>query len=562
MEWTWVSGSNTAGTSTSGEAGVYGTLGVPVAGNVPGSRVNAVGWVDHSGNLWLFGGEGEDSAGYSGDLNDLWEFNPSTGLWAFMGGSDTIEPGYGGRPGVYGSIGVAAPTNIPGGRQGAATWTDAAGNFWLFGGQGYDSTTTDSQGFLNDLWKFNPSTLEWTWMGGSSTLPCNSVCGWDGVYGTLDIAAATNMPGGRSSASHWTDKAGNFWLFGGLGFNVFGPQELLGDLWRYTVSSNQWTWMGGRSLYAYCCGGSWPGIYGTLQTPAIGNLPGIREMSASWTDSGGNLWLFGGHAADINALIADLNDVWEYQLGNASPQAASPPDFYPGTGTYSAAQSVTLSDVTPNAAFYYTLDGSTPTTASFSYNGAVNVSSSGTVRAFAVVPNYLNSGVATAMYTINIPPPSFTLAATPSAVTIKAGQSFTVTLTITPVNSAVGLACSGLPTGASCLFGPASVTPTGTPVTAFVTNNTSKTVATAAHGGIWIPSGVMALGACFLVRKRGRSLRSLLLAACVLTMFQVLSACGGGNSSASGATPITSNVTVTGISGSIQKTVTVSLTVD
>ena len=36
-------------------------------------------------------------------------------------------------------MGVPASTNIPGARKGAVTWVDGVGNFWLFGGCGYDS---------------------------------------------------------------------------------------------------------------------------------------------------------------------------------------------------------------------------------------------------------------------------------------------------------------------------------------------------------------------------------------------------------------------------------------
>ena len=40
------------------------------------------------------------------------------------------------------------------GRVYPTSWTDEAGNFWLFGGQGYDSKGTGA--FLNDLWKYEP----------------------------------------------------------------------------------------------------------------------------------------------------------------------------------------------------------------------------------------------------------------------------------------------------------------------------------------------------------------------------------------------------------------------
>jgi hypothetical protein len=119
-------------------------LETPAAGNVPGARSSTVSWVDGDGNLWLFGGLGLDADGTLGYLNDVWEFNPSTQLWAWMGGSNTIGddcgyPGNCGEPGVYGVLGTPATGNIPGGRQLAESWTDSSGRTWLFGGLGFDS---------------------------------------------------------------------------------------------------------------------------------------------------------------------------------------------------------------------------------------------------------------------------------------------------------------------------------------------------------------------------------------------------------------------------------------
>ena len=78
-DWTWVSGSSTEGIG-GGQPGVYGILGTPAAGNVPGGRYDASSWTDSSGNLWLFGGLGYDAGGTFGWPNDLWEFNPATSL--------------------------------------------------------------------------------------------------------------------------------------------------------------------------------------------------------------------------------------------------------------------------------------------------------------------------------------------------------------------------------------------------------------------------------------------------------------------------------------------------
>jgi hypothetical protein len=82
---------------------------------------------------------------------------------------------------------------------------------------------------------------------------------------------------------------------------------------------------------------------------------------------------------------------------------AATPTFSPAPGTYSSAQSVSISDSTPNAAIYYTTDGSTPTTSSTQYTGPITVSTTTTLNAIASAPNYTQSAVASATYTIQIP---------------------------------------------------------------------------------------------------------------------------------------------------------------
>jgi N-acetylneuraminic acid mutarotase len=50
-----------------------------------------------------------------------------------------------------------------------------------------------------------------------------------------------------------------------------------------------------------------PGVYGTKGVASAGNVPGGRNSAATWIDSGGNLWLFGG-----GTNLDQLNDLWEY----------------------------------------------------------------------------------------------------------------------------------------------------------------------------------------------------------------------------------------------------------
>ena len=295
-------GSSTVG-SNGGQSGVYGALRTPAAGNVPGGRYGAANWTDATGHFWLFGGYGYDVNGNFGYLNDLWEFNPATSEWAWISGSNTVG-GHGGQPGVYGTLGTPAAGNTPGSRNFAASWTDSGGNFWLFGGWVYDSNAI--AGELNDLWTFNPSTNEWTWMGGSSTAGPHD--GQSGTYGTLGTPAAANTPGGLFAPSSWTDGSGNFWLFGGQGFDGNGNFHELNSLWQFDAGPAEWAWMGGSKTVG--SNGDVPGVYGTLGTPAAGNIPGNRSDASSW--AGGSLWLFGGSGYDSTGDGGFLNDLWEF----------------------------------------------------------------------------------------------------------------------------------------------------------------------------------------------------------------------------------------------------------
>ncbi len=292
-EWTWVSG--TEPTGTTGSSGVYGTLGVAAATNVPGGRQPAASWIDKSGNLWLFGGIGYDSTVNEGDLNDLWEFNPTSKEWTWVSGKSTAN-----WSGNYGTLGTPSATNVPGSRYGSASWIDSSGNLWLFGGSGFGS---GAAGGLNDLWEYSLTSKEWTWVSGSST------AGASGVYGTQGVAAAANVPGARSSSVSWIDSSGNLWLFGGGGIDSTGASGGLNDLWEFSPTAKEWTWVSGSSS------ANATGVYGTLGTAAASNVPGARGYSVSWTDASGNFWLFGGDifATSSAQTVTDLNDLWEYQ---------------------------------------------------------------------------------------------------------------------------------------------------------------------------------------------------------------------------------------------------------
>jgi hypothetical protein len=87
-------------------------------------------------------------------------------------------------------------------------------------------------------------------------------------------------------------------------------------------------------------------------------------------------------------------------LGATITLVAATPVFSPKAGKYSSPQSVTITDTTPGAVIYYTTNGTTPTTSSTEYSGAITVSTTETIKAIAVAIGYGNSAVAKATYTI------------------------------------------------------------------------------------------------------------------------------------------------------------------
>jgi hypothetical protein len=87
---------------------------------------------------------------------------------------------------------------------------------------------------------------------------------------------------------------------------------------------------------------------------------------------------------------------------SGAPPTVAPatPSISPGTGTYSGTQQVTVSDATPGATIYYTIDGTVPTTSSTAYTSAVSISASSIVQAIAALGG-LSSSVASSNLTIN-----------------------------------------------------------------------------------------------------------------------------------------------------------------
>ncbi len=121
---------------------------------------------------------------------------------------------------------------------------------------------------------------------------------------------------------------------------------------------------------------------------------------------------FGVMKGDVSIGIGGANDSSKYYFVAPTPGSVNNTEktrgvtsevkFSEPSGDYSDAVSLTMSCTEKNVMIYYTLDGSTPTTASNLYTSPISVAANTSVRAISYAEGKLTSDVTTATYLINI----------------------------------------------------------------------------------------------------------------------------------------------------------------
>ncbi len=292
---------------------------------------------------------------------------------------------------------------------------------------------------------------------------------------------------------------------------------------------------------------------------AVAFPAGLHNLQAS----------FGGDgnfpAATSSTLVEDVRAFTSVRTASSVQLSVTPPS--PASASQSITLTAALSGVpNPPANFIYRLDNafiaSAPSTQPVSFLAP-------SVGAFVVSAEYtgdaeLLPGFSSKTVIVGNPGGDFIIDASPATATIKAGQSATFTITISPVNglnSAVTFACSGLPAASSCSFSPASLTPGAGPV------STTLTITTTAPSSAAVPLAglhpwtfaawpvAMAFGLFAVsIGNRSKRVRRASLAFCALALCFCVVSCGGGGSSTTppppniGTPPGTSSVTVTATS--------------
>ena len=275
-KWVWIGGSNQYNVK-----GDYGTQGVFNETNMPGARVSGKTWCDPQGNLWLFGGNGFDSVNennlaLAGNLNDVWKYDINLKQWSWIRGSNLKN-----QPEFSAGLHVTSPNNSPSFIENSVHWQDNEHNMWLYTNGAmwkFDINTTYwtkvknsatiNLGLLNiespsnnpgnlyrgatwidedgnllyfdiALWKFNRQTFNWTWIGGRKFNPNLSFpeLHYKSNYGQMNQSFISNLPGRRNKSVSWKDFDGNFFLFGGNGWDE-ESEGGLSDLWKMNRKFN------------------------------------------------------------------------------------------------------------------------------------------------------------------------------------------------------------------------------------------------------------------------------------------------------------------------------------
>jgi hypothetical protein len=128
--------------------------------------------------------------------------------------------------------------------------------------------------------------------GGSGSVTSYQVSATAGTGGTITPASATVNAGGTTTFTV-TPKTGYVLS----GFTGCGGGSLAGTTYTTgTINAACTLTASFAAAFTWVSGSSTPdtsGVYGIQGVAAATNMPGSRDGALTWTDAGGNLWVFG-----------------------------------------------------------------------------------------------------------------------------------------------------------------------------------------------------------------------------------------------------------------------------
>ncbi len=255
------------------------------AANIPGGRDAAVYWATPDGKFCLFGGNGVDSAGNFGYLNDLWQFDPAKNEWTWMSGSRSLScsplpvssqeicSAYSAAPAPRGWLPQPMCREAGISQLVGSTPTVVCGSMAAKG-----SMMLPRRGPWGIYGNSILGSALWTWvaMGARQSTRSPSSARLEKRHPQAIPGAVTVQPAGPTKG-------------GSYGFSVgrlkTKPDSQPNDLWSFDPNTREWTWMGGNSPGPDCistgiCGDF--GVYGTGWSRLSFKCSGKRMSPVTW----------------------------------------------------------------------------------------------------------------------------------------------------------------------------------------------------------------------------------------------------------------------------------------
>ncbi len=283
------------------------------------------------------------------------------------------------------------------------------------------SFTDNAWDATNQTWRTGEGTIAWT-----NTVTTNA-----GTVITLSLGTT------------YSSNVGSITTNTNFALSTSGDQILAyeGSTAPTTNSSNLWLYAFSNENFVYGNNTNTSDVPTSLSGASVGITTSTTEKDNAYFANGNTAQTSVSISGTKSELLALFNDASKYYSNDTGPLTiptysitvntgstpAATPTFTPAAGTYTSAQSVTLSSSTSGALIYYTTNGVDPTSASTPYTGAINIASTTTLKAIAYDSSNANpSSVATALYTINIATAAETPTFSPAAGTYSSAQSVTL----------------------------------------------------------------------------------------------------------------------------------------
>ena len=322
-------------------------------------------------------------------------------------------------------------------------------------------------------------------------------------------------------------------------------------------------------------------VGGTVANSSTVLPVGNDQLCVQWTPSSFYSADYSSSQACATVIVISTQPTATTLASNANPV------FLLNSVTFTATVTPTSGSIVPTGSVTF-YDGSTAIgtgTLSASGSGASAIAKLTTTSlatgSHAITASYLgdSNNQASTTTTLTELVEDFSVTAnSPTTATIEPGLAATFTFMVSPVSpattfpAAITLTVSGLPKGATATFSPTSIASGAGSTT--VTLTVITPITTLSHnqspvqGARWplVAVALLLLPLAGRFRRTGRRLSRMLslmlLVAAGLTAAGALNGCGGVSTGYFGQAPATSSITVTGTSGSLNHTASVSLTVE